>query len=278
MHLRRFDNIQEFWQTAQAFLLRYQAENNVLLGVSHTLLHSPERYSEPPYLAIASLNHTPIAVAIQTPPYKLLLSKASDLAAIRLIAEDVQEQSQLPGVSGLEVEIGLFLQAWQALSERSYQRSIEMRIHQLTAVQPIAPTRGHLRLATEADRPLLIQWSTAFSAELEDVIITDDAERAVDGGLKRQTLYVWDDGEPVSLAAGRRSLPTAARIGFVYTPPQHRRKGYATACVAAVSQTMLDQGCERCFLLTDVANPTSNHIYYEIGYRPVCDWHEYRFD
>jgi uncharacterized protein len=80
---------------------------------------------------------------------------------------------------------------------------------------------------------------------------------------------------PVSLAAGRQFSSTAGRIGSVYTPPEYRRKGYATACVAALSQKLLDEGCERCFLLTDLANLTSNHIYQEIGYIPVCDWHEY---
>ncbi len=82
---------------------------------------------------------------------------------------------------------------------------------------------------------------------------------------------------PVSWASGSQSLPTAARIGPVYTPSDYRRKGYATACVAALSQKLLDQGCKRCFLFTDLANPTSNHIYQQIGYRPVCDWRDYSF-
>jgi uncharacterized protein len=85
------------------------------------------------------------------------------------------------------------------------------------------------------------------------------------------------DNAPVSLAAGRQRSPTVGLIGSVYTPPAYRRKGYATACVAALSQKLLDEGCDRCFLLTDLANPTSNHIYREIGYIPVCDWHEYAF-
>ncbi len=33
-----------------------------------------------------------------------------------------------------------------------------------------------------------------------------------------------------------------------------------------------------CFLYTDLSNPTSNHIYQAIGYRPVCDVDAYAFD
>ncbi|MBC8077176.1 MAG: GNAT family N-acetyltransferase, partial [Chloroflexales bacterium] len=32
-----------------------------------------------------------------------------------------------------------------------------------------------------------------------------------------------------------------------------------------------------CFLFTDLANPTSNHIYQAIGYAPVVDIAELRF-
>ena len=59
------------------------------------------------------------------------------------------------------------------------------------------------------------------------------------------------------------------RINLVYTPPEYRRKGYATACVAALSQMLLDRGYQYYFLSTDLANPISNHIYQAIGYQPL---------
>ena len=63
----------------------------------------------------------------------------------------------------------------------------------------------------------------------------------------------------------------------MYTPPERRRRGYASALVAALSQEQLDAGKEFCFLYTDLANPTSNKIYQDIGYEPVADVDEYRF-
>jgi predicted GNAT family acetyltransferase len=58
-------------------------------------------------------------------------------------------------------------------------------------------------------------------------------------------------------------------VNAVYTPPEQRRKGYATAAVAALSGMLLAAGKDFCCLYTDVANPTSNSIYRKIGYRPV---------
>jgi len=89
---------------------------------------------------------------------------------------------------------------------------------------------------------------------------------------------LWDDdGEPVSMS-GHRDVPgVGSRIGPVYTPPEHRRRGYATALVAEQSAARLALGDPACFLYTDLANPTSNAIYARIGYVKVCEAVEYAF-
>lgn len=277
MQLHRFHSIQDFCNLAQDYLLQQEAEHNLLLGILHTLRKNPDHYLEPPYLAIVEADQRVLAVAIRTPPYKLVLSKALEIEALKLIAQDLQNYDQpISGVSGLVTEVTAFLQAWQVLTGQPYRRVMEMRIHQLTQVQPVAPARGHLRSATAADRPLLLDWFAAFISEIGEVV-SETPERMVDSGLEGQSIYLWEDGIPVSWASGSQSLPAAARIGPVYTPLEYRRKGYATACVAALSQKLLDQGCDHCFLFTDLANPTSNHIYQQIGYHPVCDWHDYAF-
>ena len=273
MRLHKFDSIDKFWDKTQAYLLQHEAENNVLLGVVQTMRCNPDRYPDPPYLAIVESNREIVATAIRTPPHKLLLSKASYLEALTLIAQDLQRET-LPGVMGLIPDVTTFLQAWQNLTGQSYQLSIVDKIHQLKEVQPVAAISGYLRLATERDRALLMEWLPAFIAEIGEVM-GQDLDRVVEHRLKTQSTYIWEDDIPVSLAAGRQRSPGVGLIGSVYTPPAYRRKGYATACVAALSQKLLDEGCDRCFLLTDLENPTSNHIYQEIGYVPVCDWHEY---
>ncbi|AVH64285.1 GNAT family N-acetyltransferase [Nostoc sp. 'Peltigera membranacea cyanobiont' N6] len=275
MQLHRFDNIQEFWHCTQAYLLQHQVENNVLLSVSHTLLHNPERYVGKPYLAIVQTSGEILAVAIRTPPQKLILSKAQNMDALRLIAQDLH-QEQLPGSMGLAQEVEIFSQTWQTLTGQFYQQSVLMKIYQLTAVQRVSKARGYLRLATEGDRSLLIEWLSAFFSEIDEAV-SQDVQHQVDNRLKQQNTYFWVDSTPVSVASCKQVLPTIGRINLAYTPPEYRRKGYATACVAALSQKLLDQGCRDCFLIADLANPTANHIYQAIGYRPICDWHEYSF-
>jgi predicted GNAT family acetyltransferase len=68
-----------------------------------------------------------------------------------------------------------------------------------------------------------------------------------------------------------------SRIAPVYTPPEQRGHGYASAVTAAVTQIALDRGSGKVLIFTDLANPTTNHIYPAIGYEAMSDSAEYRF-
>ncbi|MGB1286752.1 MAG: GNAT family N-acetyltransferase, partial [Aggregatilineales bacterium] len=64
----------------------------------------------------------------------------------------------------------------------------------------------------------------------------------------------------------------------VYTPPEYRKNGYASAVTAAISQEILNSGRQFCFLFTDMNNPTSNHIYQMIGYEQISTQYLYAFE
>jgi predicted GNAT family acetyltransferase len=73
------------------------------------------------------------------------------------------------------------------------------------------------------------------------------------------------------MAALNRPAAGATRVGPVYTPPDLRGRGYASAVTAAVSRAALAAGAQEVVLFTDLANPTSNAIYRRLGYEPVED-------
>ncbi len=137
-------------------------------------------------------------------------------------------------------------------------------------------------MAAAPDRSLLRQWLAAFELEALGEI-SSSLEQALDRRLQQNSLYLWQNETPVTMVGGNRSPADAAFgpmfgwIAPVYTPPEQRCRGYATAATAAVSQHLLEQGCHCCFLLADLHNPTANHIYQKIGYQPICEWHEYEF-
>jgi predicted GNAT family acetyltransferase len=75
--------------------------------------------------------------------------------------------------------------------------------------------------------------------------------------IKRDCLYVWENGEVVSMADLRRETAHGIAVPLVYTPQRWRNNGYATSCVAKLTQLKLDDGKQFCCLFTDLANPTT---------------------
>jgi predicted GNAT family acetyltransferase len=265
------------------FLVAHEAEHNVLLGICSALMQT-DIYQFPPYMAYVEDQGGIVAVAMRTPPYNLVLSDMADESPIELIVQDAYATySDLRGIVGLKAVCKAFAQTWKTMTGQDYRLNIEERLYRLQKVNPVGDVSGEYGLAAEADREVLVHWFMDFSAEALDGMSQEDAERQFNMRLTsdpmQRGLRVWrDNGKLVSFAGYGGLTPHGIRIGPVYTPPELRGHGYASACVAALSQELLDAGRKFVFLFTDLSNPTSNHIYQTIGYEPVCDVDEYRFE
>ncbi len=282
MQLTRFAAAKDFRPKAEDFLVAHETQHNVILGLMNVLIHKPDAYPSQPYFAVVTEADKVIAAALMTPPHKLVLSLCSDLAALRHIAQDVREfRPMTPGVVGPAPVSRQFADVWQELTGETSRLKMAERIYRLDQVIHPIGVRGHMRPANSNDRVLLHEWLLAFQA---------DAFGEADEPAARQTLenmltlppdyrgtFLWEDEQPVCLVCYGGPTPNSMRIGPVYTPPEFRRKGYASACTAAVSQLLLDSGRRFCTLFTDLTNRTSNRIYQQIGYKAVCDVDEYQF-
>jgi predicted GNAT family acetyltransferase len=151
-------------------------------------------------------------------------------------------------------------------------------MHQLTEVSdPPRAARGHLRRPDEQELDLLRNWMERFAVET-GTEGTDRAETMVRARLANDALMLWDDGQPVCMVGMAGPVAGVARIGPVYTPPEHRNRGYASSAVAAFSRLALERGAGTCMLYTDLANPTSNRIYAALGYQRFAEWEEHLFE
>jgi GNAT superfamily N-acetyltransferase len=148
------------------------------------------------------------------------------------------------------------------------------RLYRVEQVRTPHEVPGGLRRATEADRSLLASWLEGFATESATTVDSGMLDRA----LGRNGLFVWQHGgQPVSMAWHSPVVGGVARVSGVYTPPEERGHGYASAVAAGTSHAAMAAGATVCMLYTDLANPTSNAIYQRIGYRPVCDAQDHQF-
>jgi predicted GNAT family acetyltransferase len=280
--LDRFDDLDAFVGRVDPFLAAREAEHNLLFGILDSLRRDAAIFPEPPYLAAVSVDGRVVAVAIRTPPYNLVLSQVDDPAAVDLVVDDlVASGDATPGASGPVEPVRRLAERWTSRTGQPHRRQLSERIFRLSKVVAPRPTPGAMRIAGIADRGLLVDWLRAFTREaLPEDEPALGAEETVDRwlGTGARRNYLWEvESRAVSWAGVSGRTPHGTRIGPVYTPPSERGRGYASSLAAAASQAQLDEGLSYCFLFTDLANPTANHIYQAIGYEPVADVDVYAF-
>jgi uncharacterized protein len=281
MKVVRYPGPRAFLDAVEPFLLADEACHNLLLGIPGRVIARGGPVDKV-YVAAAVDGDAITGAAMMTPPWNLVLSKTAHRDAVRSLAEDaVTIHPAPPGVNGVVEAAEQFAAEWHALTGEPAKRTLSERIHRLDAVQPVPAVSGRLRAAGEADRSLLVTWVQAFVDEAFTVENRPPGEAGEVVGARLtgpgEGFMLWDDGGPRCLAGYGGATRNGIRIGPVYTPPEHRKRGYGTACVAALSRQMLERGHRFCMLYTDLANPTSNRIYRRIGYEPVCDVALYRF-
>jgi predicted GNAT family acetyltransferase len=285
MQITIYEHVEPFLSRTRAELEKQEVKNALLLGIALRLQQHPEAITRQPYLATVEDGTRLVAAAVMTPPHNLVLSSdyPEEAEAWELLAQRWRASGwPMPGVIGPAEAALNFALTWQRLTGRVYRESIRERVFELTEVIAPRPGPGHLRAATQADLDLVLEWILAFMREAvpdEPVGESEDRRRSWARRIEQGNVYLWelDDGQIVSLAGTTRPVSKVISVAPVYTPPEQRGKGYASRCVAALSQLLLDSGWERCSLFTDLANPTSNSIYQKIGYRPVCDFNSYLF-
>ncbi len=284
MLFTRYQAADAFLARAQARLERREATNNLIVSIAVRLKEHPDRIKTPPYLATVEDGDALVAAAVMTPPHRVIIhgpEGSADPAPLRLIVDDlIAGDWTPPGVTGPAEVARAFGEVWKTARGGQVRLNMHLRIYDLHQVVYPLGVPGVLRAATEADLDFLPRWIYEFNRDAGLDITVEAAQETAEVRVGDRDIFLWEAsrGQPASMAAKTRHSTHGMIVSLVYTPPDFRRRGYAGACVAALSQQLLDAGWEWCALFTNLANPTSNSVYQKIGYRPVCDFDEYVFE
>lgn len=212
-----------------------------------------------------------VGALMHTPPHGAYLSRAPQPAVTELATALHARRPGLPGVGGPGATAVAFAATWRELGGPAACLAMRQGLYVADRVAAPQGVPGRHRLATPADLETLRPWGFAFTEETGAAGGGPDLDH-VTWRIVEGLLHVWDvDGEPVSMAAVTAPQSGVSRVQLVYTPKALRGKGYAAACVAAVTAAELANPGRTCMLYTDLANPTSNALYERLGYRRVGD-------
>lgn len=266
-----------FHEKVHALLMEDEAANNLPLGLLNTMKTS-DKYKDPLLLLVENEVGKVVGSFIMTPPHYLVSTLKVEKEGVYEIVKELHSFCENMGINfpGFLAEKELALQlthAWCHLTGDRYNVKMNQRVYQLGKVNDIPLSDGKMIAVRKEHEELLTQWLIGFVSDTGELPLTEEEamNRSRDMIENEQYVYVWEvDGKPVSMARGARRTENGITVNFVYTPLEYRKKGYASSVVAELSRLLLKDH-SFCSLYTDLDNPTSNKIYIEIGYKPVCD-------
>jgi len=257
---------------AGEFLASEPVRHNLILSLLGARLTRPE----PGRYWVAMDRDKAVGVVLQSPlTFPATLTSMESRVIAAMVDAIADAGVSLPGVNGDAATAASFAGQW---TERCKAAAIPFqgnRLYELLEVGEVPYIEGTLRQAVPSDRGLIIHWTRVFETEIGEP--ANDTELRVERALAARQLWLWEDSEAVSMASSREPIEGVVRLSGVYTPADKRKRGYAAACVHALSKHRRDAGY-RCILYTDLGNPTSNSIYRRIGYRAVAEILRYRFE
>jgi GNAT superfamily N-acetyltransferase len=274
MDLRSHASASAFLDEVGPRLEQHEAANSLILGLARRVVAGFLGDGDTPYIASVRNNGDVVLAAFMTPPYPLVLAATSPEATAGLpdlIDHLRQLHPSIPAVTANGALADHFAATWSRATGAIPGGIMRQGIFELTEPASMAGVRGRMRIASTDDEAALCAWYAAFAAEAMGVSEAEVVGREAKARIERRELYVWDDGIPRAMAGRARPTRNTVTVNAVYTPPEFRRSGYATALVAALSADLLAEGYRACVLYTDLSNPTSNSIYQKIGYRRVAE-------
>ncbi|WP_075661519.1 GNAT family N-acetyltransferase [Streptomyces acidiscabies] len=280
-HWRLTTDLTEFLDTAGPFLRSRPVRHTVALTVTENLrAQGTAVYGDnrPLFGFLTGADGEVAAAFFHTPPFPLSVTQLAPQQAESLAEALLHHNHPLSGVNSDEKTAEAFVAAWRRRTNATatvFRRERLYRLEELTRPQPIPP--GRARIATPADHALLRAWNDEFTTEIGHPHTMADSLLTARIAAGSFTLWETPDGTPVSMASATGLVAGQIRIVTVYTPSEHRAKGYAGAATAEASRRAREAGAQEVLLFTDLANPTSNALYQRIGYRPFEDFAAYGF-
>ncbi|HFK1498236.1 GNAT family N-acetyltransferase [Bacillus sp. BSL6] len=268
IQLHVYEEIFNFKEEVKPFLEKNEQENNLILGVLQ-MVHQPI------FMGIAKQGEEIAVVFLQTEEKKQIIVATSEMVEediVELAKKLAEVYPDVPGLIGNKKIVQRLAEEIAVLENKKTTVAMEQGIYELKQVKKKWNGDEVFREVNSDELTLIEQWIYQFCEDVNLPTTKEETKQTAHTLITNHRLFGLEvDGKLVSVAAKTRPTKNNITVNFVYTPKEERKKGYASNCVAALSQRMLDEGYKTTTLYTDLANPTSNKIYQEIGYEQIAE-------
>jgi hypothetical protein len=200
-------------------------------------VENPFHYGTQPYLVTIASRRKQELIALMTPPYKLQIASLNDKStqAIVLLASELHKGDwHVPTVIAVEEIAKHFESEWNRLTRGQSEYGMRQRIYELRVMEHHDYPSGSFRQATMDDLNCAATWENSFHVGCFGSSIAEEPSEVARSMIENGYLYFWEDPLPVSMVGFTRPTKRGVSISYVYTPPEFRKKGYASAVVASL--------------------------------------------
>ncbi|MEV5111061.1 GNAT family N-acetyltransferase [Bacillus sp. LBA3-1-1.1] len=267
IQLNVYEEVLRFKEDVTPFLEKNEQANNLILGVLQVV-------QEPIFMAVAKRGEEVTIVFLQTVEKQMIVatSEIAEEDIVELAKELMKVYPDIPGFIGNKKVIPKLAEEIAILEQKKIVVGMGQGVYELKRVKKKWNEDGIFRTINSDELPLIEKWIYQFCEDVKLPTTKEEAKQTAHTLITTNRLFGLEvGGKLVSVAAKTRPTTNNITVNFVYTPKEERKKGYASNCVAALSQRMLDEGYKTTTLYTDLANPTSNKIYQEIGYEQIME-------
>jgi predicted GNAT family acetyltransferase len=282
-----FEDARRYGDAIEPLLARDPIGATMLSAVLAGQLADPAPPGAGPLLACLRDLDGAAAAVLRTVPYPLLVVADPALrdraATMDLLAGALAETGEsIVGFHGRREVVRDLAAAWQRRTGMVAQPRMWSLYYRLDRLVEPAPVPGRPRPLSDDDPAqvdLLAGWLRRF--ELETGMAREGHAADIEfvrRAVRRGSVYTlwWVDEVPVAVA-GRSALRAdgGCRIAPVYTPPEHRRRGFGAAATVAAIHSAWAQGATEVTLFTDEDYRPSNELYRSLGFEPIAEFAEF---
>lgn len=182
------------------------------------------------------------------------------------------------GFSGRKSTVLRLASSWTQYTGIDCSSRMTTLFYRLASLVEPTGTPGSARaaiLTDDAELDLLARWFDEFGRETgvargqpapDRSVVLGNAERG------QRTVLWCVDQVPVAVAGHSAVRNGVARIAPVYTPAEHRRRGYGAAATAAAVRSARSLGAPEITLFADADYPPANAVYRGLGFEAIAEF------
>ena len=267
MKVHKYQTAGHFLETTSKFLYENEIASELILSNALWQRDSGETARRAEFLAVID-DGRPVMAAMHKPDFWPTMTAGPEQACSELARSFWRFFPDARGALGPKDSVASFVSEWVRLSGHEAEVR-EQRIYQCTHVEQVPLPKGAVRTADANDFALVRQWIHDFQHEQNIGASQNDEHTRHE--VEKGHYLIWEADEPVAIVGFGRETSNGCTVGPVYTPPEFRQQGYATACVAAATRAILNRGKRYALLHAGLNKQSTNSLYQKVGYRPVMD-------